>query len=52
MPFELAQVVAELVEAVGFRGDLERGDDCFVDLPGGPAPQRYCRYAGEPPGAG
>ena len=40
MPFQLAQIVAELVEAVGFRGNLERGDDCFVDLPGGPAPDR------------
>src|ERR1700691_704298 len=38
MPFQLAQIVAELVEAVGFRGNLERGDDCFVDLPGVPAP--------------
>ena len=38
VPFELAQIVAELVEAVGFRGELERGGDCFMDLPGGPAP--------------
>ncbi len=39
MPFQLAQIVAELVEPVGFRGEMERGNDCFVDLPGGPAPE-------------
>ena len=52
MPFELAQIVAELAEAVGFRGKLERGDDCLVNLPGGSAPPRYCRYAEVPPEAG
>ena len=37
MPFQLAQIVAELVEPVGFRGELERGDDCVVKLVRGPA---------------
>jgi hypothetical protein len=37
MPFELAQIVAELVEAVGFRGELEGSDDCLVNLFGRPA---------------
>ena len=35
--FELAQVVAELVEAVGGVGEVERGEDGAVDLLGGPA---------------
>ncbi len=35
--FELAQVVAELVQSVLLRGELERGEDCFVNLFGGPA---------------
>src|SRR5450759_37549 len=37
VPFELAQIVAELVEAVGFRRKLERGDDYLVNLFGRPA---------------
>ena len=37
MAFELAQVVAELVQSVCFRGELERGEDCLVNLFGGPA---------------
>jgi hypothetical protein len=35
--FELAEIVPELVKAAGFRGKPEGGDDCFVNLPGGPA---------------
>ena len=35
--FELAQVVAELVEAVGGVGEVEGGEDGAVDLLGGPA---------------
>ena len=35
--FELAQVVAELVEAVGAVGEMEGGEDGLVDLLGGPA---------------
>ena len=35
--FELAQIVAELVQSVGFGGELERGEDGFVNLFGGPA---------------
>src|SRR4029077_8469887 len=35
--FELAQVVAQLVEAVGAGGEGEAGQDGVVDLPGGPA---------------
>ena len=35
--FELAQIVAELVEAVGFRGELEGGENGLVNLFGGPA---------------
>ena len=37
MPFEFAQIVAELIESVCVRGELEAGDDRFVDLFGGPA---------------
>ena len=35
--FEFAQIVLELVESVCFRGKLERGDDCCVNLFGRPA---------------
>src|SRR5437764_13939314 len=35
--FELAQVVAELVEPVGAIGEVEGGEDGVVDLLGGPA---------------
>src|SRR3984885_13508977 len=35
--FELAQVVPELVEAIGFRGEMERGEDRLVNLFGRPA---------------
>jgi hypothetical protein len=35
--FELAQVVAELVEPVGAVGEVEGGRDGVVDLLGGPA---------------
>src|ERR1700747_639908 len=35
--FELAQVVAELVESVGAVGEVEGGRDGVVDLLGGPA---------------
>ena len=35
--FELAQVVAELVEPVGAVGEVEGGEDGVVDLLGGPA---------------
>jgi hypothetical protein len=37
VPFELAQIVPELVESVLFRGKLECGDDCLVNLFGRPA---------------
>jgi len=36
MRFELAQVVAELVEAVGFIGEVEGGQDGLVDFLRGP----------------
>ena len=35
--FEFAQIVAELVEAVGFGGKLKGGEDGFVDLFRGPS---------------
>src|SRR6516165_7755148 len=35
--FELAQVVAELVQAVGTVGEVKAGEDGVVDLLGGPA---------------
>ena len=35
--FELAQVVAELVQAVGCVGEVEGSEDGVVDLLGGPA---------------
>ena len=35
---ELAQIVAQLVEVIGFGGELKGGEDCLVDLSGGPAP--------------
>src|SRR6516162_8025076 len=34
---ELAEVVAELVQAVGSCGEVEAGEDSVVDLRGGPA---------------
>src|SRR5215471_835980 len=37
MALELAQVVAELVQAVGSGGEVEAGEDGVVDLLGGPA---------------
>ena len=37
MAFEFAQVVAELVEAVGFLGKLEALKDNLVNVPGSPA---------------
>ena len=37
VPLELAQVVAELVEAVGFLGEMEGCEDGLVDLLGGSA---------------
>ena len=37
MAFEFAQVVAELVEAVGFFGELEGLKNNLVNLPGSPA---------------
>src|SRR6516165_5033248 len=37
MPFELAQVVAQLVEAVGLLGEIEGSEEGVVDLAGGPA---------------
>ena len=37
VPFELAQIVAKLVESVIFPRELERGEDGFVDLCGCPA---------------
>ena len=37
MAFELAQVVAQLVEAIGFLGEVEGGEHRKVDLFGGPA---------------
>src|SRR5271165_3521526 len=37
MPFELAQVVAQLVEAVGLLCEIKGGEDGVVDLPGRPA---------------
>jgi len=37
VPFEFAQVVAELVEPAGLRGELKRGEDRLVNLFGGPA---------------
>jgi len=35
--FEFAQVVAQLVEAIGVLREVEGGEDGVVDLPGGPA---------------
>jgi len=37
MPLELAQVVAQLIEAVGLLGKIEAGKDGMMDLPGRPA---------------
>ena len=37
MTFEFAEVVAKLIQAVGFGGKLERGEYGLVDLLGGPA---------------
>ena len=46
MALELAQVVAQLVEAVGAVGEVEGGEDGVVDLLGGPAADVSCRHAG------
>ena len=35
--FELSQIVTELVESVCFGRELEGGNDCLVNLFGGPA---------------
>ena len=40
MAFQLAQIVAELVERVRFRRQLKRGEDGIVNLSGGPAADR------------
>ena len=37
MPFQLAEIVAELVQPVGFLRESKRGEDGLVDLPGSPA---------------
>ena len=37
MALELAQVVAQLVQAVGALGEVEGREDSLVDLRGGPA---------------
>ena len=37
MALELAQVVAELVQAIGIGGEVEAGEDGVVDLLSGPA---------------
>ena len=37
VPFEFAQIVAELIEAIGLRGKLERGEDRLVNVLRGPA---------------
>src|ERR1700694_4871945 len=37
VPFELAQVVTELVEAVGLLREIAAGEDGVMDLPGRPA---------------
>ncbi len=37
VPFQLAQVVTELIQTVGFGRELELGEDGFVHLFGGPA---------------
>ena len=37
MPLELAQVVAELIEAIALFREIEGGEDGMMDLPGGPA---------------
>jgi hypothetical protein len=38
MAFELAQVVAQLVDAVGLLGEIEAGEDGARDLAGGEPP--------------
>src|SRR5258708_13649535 len=40
VPFQLAQVVAQLVETVSFGGKLERSANCLVNLFFRPAPDR------------
>jgi len=37
MAFQFAQIVAKLVQSVGFRGELKRGQNGLMDLFGGPA---------------
>ena len=37
MPLELAQIIAELIEAIRLFGEMEGGEDGLVDLLRGPA---------------
>ncbi len=37
VPFQLAQIIAELVQAVAVGGELKRGEDGLVNLFGSPA---------------
>ena len=54
MAFELSQIVTELVESVCFGRKLEGGNDCLVNLFGGPAPdgtavmQEYLQQPDDP----
>ena len=49
--FELSQIVTELVESGCSGTELESGNDCFVNLFGGPAADGTA-VAGGPPAAG
>ena len=54
MPLQFAEIVAKLVQSVGFGGKLERSENSFVDLFGGPAAdgiptmQKNLQYADHP----
>ena len=48
---QLAEIVAELVQSVGFRREPGGGEDGFMDLPGRPAADG-CRHAEALPGDG
>ena len=52
MALEFAEIVAELVQAVCGRGELEGGRDGLMDLFCSPAAHRFDRRAGRLPVSG
>ena len=51
MAFELAQIIAELVQTIGVGGELKGGENGLVDLLGSPSAQ-WCPHAEGVPASG